>query len=237
MRAVWKREIRGYFYTPLGYIYLLVFILAATFVFFAGNLYPRSSDMAGYYAMLSYLWMLLTPMLVMRLVAGERRQMTDQLLMTAPIRIRVWMTGKFLAAVTMLLMAAALTLLHVLIVAVWGKIHIAEFLTTLLGFVLQGMAFTALDFFVSSLCRSTNTAFLLSLGANLLMWLADLMSDAVTVPVLRGFLEKISLYDRFQPFLTGQLSLANTVYFLAFSSLCVALSIRYVEARRWSERA
>ncbi len=237
MRAVWKREMQGYFYTPLGYVYLLVFILTATLVFFAGNLYPRSSDLAGYYAMLSYLWMLLTPLLVMRLIAGERRQMTDQLLITSPTPIWVWVTGKFLSAVTVLVIAASLTLIHIAIVAIWGRVYAGEFVTVMLGFLLQGMAFTALDFFVASLCRSPTTAFMLSLGANLLMWLADLLADAVSVPVIRMLLARISLYERFQPFLTGQLSVANVLYFLAFSLLCLVLSIRVVEARRWSERA
>ena len=187
--------------------------------------------------MLSYLWMLLTPLLAMRLIAGERRQMTDQLLMTAPSRIWVWVTAKFLSAATVLFIAASLTMIHVAIVAVWGRVYFGEFLTVMLGFLLQGLTFTALDFFVASLCRSPTTAFMLSLGVNLLMWLADLLADVVKVQALRTLLSRISLYDRFRPFLLGQLSFANILFFLTFSALCVVLSVRFVEARRWSERA
>lgn len=235
MKSIWKREMQGYFYTPLGYIYLIVFALSATFIFFAANLYPRSSDVSGYYAMLSTLWMLLTPLLVMRLIAGERRQMTDQLLLTAPMPVSRWVTGKFLAAVTVLFMAALLTCIHMLIVALWGQLFTMEYLTILLGFVLQGMAFTALDFMVSSLCRSPTTAFLLALGANLLVWLSDLLADAIAIPAIQSMLYRISLYDRLQPFLLGQLSVANLIYFVSFSVLCVVLSIQFVDARRWSE--
>lgn len=237
MRAVWKREMQGYFFTPLGYLYLGGFVLGASFVFFAGNLYPRSSDMSGYYAAMSTLWLFLTPLLVMRQIAGERRQMTDQLLLTAPIRIRALVAGKFLAAVSVFAIAALLSLLHVLIVACWGRVYPGEFLTILLGFLLEGIALIALDFLVASLCRAPATAFLLALWANLLVWLSDTLSDAVSWPALQAMLRQISLYQRFQPFLAGQLSPAGVVFFLCFTVLCLALSIRLIDARRWSVHA
>ena len=83
MRAIFRREMQSYFYTPAAYVFMGVF-LALTSVFFGvNNLAGRSSNLMTLIAAMSYLWMLLSPVLTMRLIAGERRQRTDQLLFSS----------------------------------------------------------------------------------------------------------------------------------------------------------
>ncbi|NLZ89058.1 MAG: hypothetical protein GX916_06105 [Clostridiales bacterium] len=235
MRAIWKRELQSYFHTPLGYLYVGIFLLTGSFVFYTGNLYPRSSDMSGFFAMMSYVWMLLSPILVMRQIAGERRQMTDQLLMTSPVSIPRIVLGKFSAAVSVLMISALLSLPLAAITAIWGRLFPAEFITMFLGFVLQGIALTALDFFVTSLLKNAATAFLAAFAVNLFTWLADLVMRAAQNPLLAAIARFFSLYDRFVPFLSGQLSFANIAFYVLFSALMVFLTIRALDARRWSE--
>ena len=178
--------------------------------------------------------MLLTPVLVMRLLAGERKQMTDQLLFTAPVRAGEVVLGKYLAACTVLLISVLLSLVYVLLVALQGRVYPEELFTLYLGFTLQGCAFIALDLMMSSLAKSPATATALAFGANLFLWLATVASSGISSRVVTRLNGFINLYDRLLPFLYGQLSLANILFFLVFSGVCVFGTTQIVNARRWS---
>ena len=72
MRAVYHKELRSYFYTPTGWLFITVFLSLAGLLFYLNNILPRSSDFSAFLSMMSYVWMLLTPILVMRLMAERR---------------------------------------------------------------------------------------------------------------------------------------------------------------------
>ena len=102
-------------------------------------------------------------------------------------------------------------------------------------FLVLGLAFLALDLFVSCFARSQMTAAVAGVGVNLLVWLSDVLADAVTVRWISDSLNFISLYQRFAPFARGQLSLSNVLYNLLFMGVMLFLSVRVLDARRWSE--
>lgn len=235
MGAVYRREMQSYFYTPAAYVFLGVFLSLGSIFFGVTNLASRSGNLLSLIAQLSYLWMLLSPILTMRLIAGERRQHTDQMLFSSPCSLSGLVLGKYFAACTVLLLAVAATGVYALIVAVYGKLYLAETLVGYLGLVLQGCAFIALDLFVSCFARSQMTAVVAGIGVNLLVWLSDILSAAVTVKWIGSALGFISLYQRFAPFARGQLSLSNALYNALFVSIMLFLSVRVLDARRWSE--
>lgn len=107
MRAIFKRELQGYFYTAAAYVYMGVFLTLGCVFFAINNLAARSSDLNNLLWMMSYLWMLLTPILTMRSFAGERKARTDQLLLTSPVSLWGVVGGKFLAACAVLLCSVA----------------------------------------------------------------------------------------------------------------------------------
>ena len=234
MRAIFHRELATYFLTPIGYLYVGVFLSISSLIFGLNNLSSLTSDLSGLFSMMSYVWMLLTPVLVMRLLAGERKQMTDQLLFTAPVRAGEVVLGKYLAACTVLLISVLLSLVYVLLVALQGRVYPEELFTLNLGFTLQGCAFIALDLMMSSLAKSPATATALAFGANLFLWLATVASSGISSRVVTRLNGFINLYDRLLPFLYGQLSLANILFFLVFSGVCVFGTTQIVNARRWS---
>lgn len=235
MRAVYQRELSSYFQTPLGYIFVGVFLAICSLIFGLNNLSALSSDLSGFFSMMSYVWMLLTPVLVMRLIAGERKSMTDQLLFTAPVRIGEIVLGKYLAACTVLLLSVLLSLIYVVLVALQGKVYLGELMTLYIGFTLQGCAFIAFDLMISSLAKSPTTATVLAFGGNLFLWLATIASSGATAMAVKRINGFFNLYDRLIPFLYGQLSYANILFFLLFSGVCIYASVQIVGARRWSE--
>ena len=235
MRAIYHRELQSYFYTPAAYVVMGVFLILGSIFFGIGNLAARSNNMLSLLSQLSYLWMLLSPVLTMRLIAGERRQRTDQLLYSSPCSLTALVLGKYFAACTVLLATVAVTWIYALIVAVYGTLYVGETLVGYLGLVLQGCAFLALDLFVSCFARSQMTAAIAGVGANLLVWLSDVVAAAVSVEAVGEALRFISLYQRFEPFARGQLSFSNVLYNLLFIFVMLFLSVRVLDARRWSE--
>ena len=235
MGAIYRREMQSYFYTPGAYVFMGVFLALSSVFFGVTNRAARSSDYLALLQMMSYLWMLLSPVLIMRLVAGEKRQHTDRMLYASPCSLSGLVAGKFFAACTVLLVTVLATFVYALIVAIYGKLYLAETLVGYLGLILQGCAFIALDLFVSCFTGSQMTAVLAGFGVNLLVWLADVLASAVPVEWVSGILNFISLYQRFSPFARGQLSLSNGLYDLLFIFVMLFLSVRVLDARRWSE--
>lgn len=234
MGAVYRREMQSYFFTPAAYVFIGVFLALGGVFFGVGNLAARSGNMLALLAQLSYLWVLLCPVLTMRLIAGERRAHTDQMLSASPCSLTRALLGKYLAACTVVLLAVGLTLVYPLLVALYGTLYAGETAAAYIGLLLQGCAFAALDLFLSCFARSQMTAAVLGLGVNLLVWLADVLAGAAGGAMGKA-LEFISLYQRFAPFVRGQLSLSNLLYYALFIFIMLFLSVRVLDARRWSE--
>ena len=233
MLSIWKRELQGYFYTPVGYVFMGVFLLLSSVIFFLTIMQTRSSDLLTFIGTMSYLWMLLCPVLTMRLLAEEKQKRTDQLLLTSPVSLSGVVLGKYLAAVTVMMSTVLLTGLFVLIVAIYGQVFTGELLVGYLGFVLQGCAFIALDLFISGCTSSQVTAVVAAFGANFILWMLDLLQSAIRIDWVNRLLSFFSLYERSEPFLMGQLSFASVGYDLAFATAFILLTIHAMDARRY----
>ncbi len=233
MLAIWKRELQSYFYTPVGYVFMGVFLALSGTFFYMLMLGSRSSDVLTFLGQLSYLWMLLSPVLTMRLLAEEKQKRTDQLLLTSPVSLPGIVLGKYLAAFTVMIFTVLLTLIYVLIIAMYGAVYPSELLVGYLGFILQGGAFLALDLFISGCASSQVTAAVTAFGVNLALWLLDLLAGSMTQSWVRDVLYFFSLYDRYNPFLMGQLSFASIGYDLSFIAAFLALTIHRLDSRRY----
>lgn len=233
MLSIWKRELQGYFYTPVGYVFMGVFLTLSSVIFFLTIMQTRSSDLLSFIGTMSYLWMLLCPVLTMRLLAEEKQKRTDQLLLTSPVSLPGVVLGKYLAAVTVMGMTVLATALFVIIVAIYGQVYPGELLVGYLGFVLQGCAFIALDLFISGCTSNQVTAVVAAFGANFVLWMLDLLQSAISIDWVNGILSFFSLYERSEPFLMGQLSFASVGYDLSFAAAFIALTIHMMDSRRY----
>lgn len=233
MNTVRKRELQGYFYTPVGYVFIGVFLTVSSVLFYLEILRQRSGDLPTFIHDMSYLWMLLSPILTMRLLAEEKQKKTDQLLLTSPVSLPGIVAGKYLAAVTVLFMTAGLTLLFVLVVAIYGRVYPAELAVNYLGFILQGCAFAAMDLFLSGCAGTPVTAAVLAFGANFLMWILDLLENAVQAEWISEALRFLSLYRRNEPFVLGQLSFSALLYDLSFIAVFLALTVWHMDRKRY----
>lgn len=233
MIAVWKREMQSYYYTPVGYVFMGVFLALASVMFYLQIMRQRSSDLMTFIGQMSYIWMLLSPVLTMRLLAEERQKRTDQLLLTSPVSLPGVVMGKYLAAATVMLLTVLCTFAFVGIVAIYGQVYPGEVMVGYLGFVLEGCAFLALDLFLSGCAGNQVTAAVMAFGANFALWIMDMLVNEVTVTWISSALDFLSIYGRNEPFLMGQLSFASIAYDLSFTAAMLVLTIHRLDARRW----
>ena len=177
MAAIYRRELKGYFNTMIGYV-IIVFLLAFSGIYFmAYNLnygYPYFS-----YVLSGGIFMLLiaAPLLTMRSFAEERKNRTDQLLLTAPVSLFQIVMGKYLAMITILGIPCAVYLLFPLMIKMQGTAYIlSDYLSTLVYFLL-GCVYIAIGMFVSSLTESQIIAAIGSVGILLLQYLWNGIMD------------------------------------------------------------
>ena len=235
MLVIFRRDFLAYFRTPVGYVFMGVFMSLSGLIFYLYNLQYLSSDLLSFLSQLTLLVMLLCPLLTMRLLCEERQKKTDQLLLTSPVSLGAMVAGKYLAAASVMMLTVLLTNVYTLIIAICGRVYMGEWLTGYLGFTLQSLAFLALDLFVSCFAKNQMTGAVLAFGANFLLWMADLLADRLPFAWMGEALRFVSLYDRCEPFRLGQLSYSAILFFLTFIACCLVAAVRALDARRFSE--
>ncbi len=238
MIAVFKRELRNYFLTPIGYVFMGVFLLVGGIFFTINNMMSGVSDLEGMFSMLNILFMVIVPLLTMRLLSEERRTKTDQLLLTAPVTIWAVVLGKFLAASMVLVISLLGTLSYVAVIAIYSVPYWGLILSNYIGFLLMGAGYIAVGVLMSALTESQLTAAVLTFGVNLLLWLLESIGPSLNVPFLPWLpqaLGGLSLYRRYYSLTSGIISIADILYFVSFVGILLFLTVRVIDKRRWSE--
>lgn len=239
MLSVLKRELRQYFHTPVGYVFLAIFWLLGAVFFFLYNVLSGSADLNQLFGNLTYLCMLIVPLLTMRLFSAERRQRTDQLLYCVPTPLPAIVLGKFLAAVCVLLIALAGTGLYVGVLARYAAPRAGMIAAAYLGYLLLGAAYIAVGVLMSAMTDSQLTAAVLTFAANMLLQLAEMSAPSLHVPFM-PFLPKLlgalSLNGRYAAIASGVVRPVDAGYFLLFITVALALTVYRLRRRRVSGR-
>lgn len=234
MTAVWRKELRSFFLTPVGWVFMSVYLALASLFFYLDILATRSSELLRFIMDLNLLWMFLTPVLTMRLLAEERARRTDQLLFTSPASAAAVTLGKYLAALTVMLATVALTFVYVLVIALYGRVWPGELLTGYLGLIFQGCAFAAVDLLVSAFVRTPVNAAAAGFGVNLALWMVDMAAEKAP-RWLSAILSSVSLYERNYPLMMGQLSFASLLFFASVTAMALGLTVLVLGRHRWKQ--
>ena len=151
MKAIYKREIKMYFNSMIGYVFIAFFVLITAIYFSIQNIMTLSPDFQNILSNVIMMFLILGPMLTMRLLSEEKNKKTDQLLLTAPVSIPSIVLGKYFAAVTVFLISLLITGIFPVILAFFGTVAVAQIIGTYIGFFLLGSAFIAVGLWVSSI--------------------------------------------------------------------------------------
>ncbi len=234
MTAVFKRELRSYFTSPVGYVYLFFFSLVTGFIFFTSNIASASTDTITYFAWMRYLLIIVIPLLAMKLFPEERKNKTDQILITAPISISKMVLGKFLAAYAMFFIGLLPTFLNIAILCVVGYVEIGIVIGNYIGIMCIAAAFLAIAMLMSVMTESMITAFIMGVFSLAVFAVADFIASSLNNTFITKIVNAISVTQRYEQFNQGLFNISTLVYFLSLAVIFLFLSVRVIDKRRWS---
>ena len=224
--AIYRREMRSYFSTPLAYVFIVIFLmLAGIFTFYLGGFFARAqADLEPFFTWHPWLYLFLAPALGMRLWAEERKTGTFELLMTLPVSMGDAVLGKFLAAWSMMAISLALTFPIWITVNVLGTPDNGVIVAGYLGSLLMSGAYLAVSACVSSATRNQVIAFVVSvvlcfifllLGFPLIL---DLFKPLLPGAVI-SFMSTMGFLQHFDSIVRGVVDLRDVLYFITFIGL------------------
>ncbi len=232
INALFRKELKSYFGSPIAYIVLAVF-LVITGWFFQLNLFKENlAHMRSIFDILPFLLVIFAPAISMRLIAEERKSGTMELLMTMPVRDFDVILGKFLAAFVLFAVALAFTLVHVITLLVLGKPEIGPIFTGYFGLLLCGGAYLAIGILGSALTENQIVAFLISfLFAAVLAVFA--FSAMIIPPPLADIIQYLSTTYHFQNIARGVIDSRDVIYYLSLIYLSLLLASRALQQRKF----
>ena len=224
MLAVMKKELKTYFFSPIGYVVMGIFLLCFSVFFYLTVISYGTVDLSIlYYYTALYGLIIIVPILTMRMFAEERKVGTEQLLYTSPRSITGIVFGKFLAALFVVFITELCTLMYLAILFLFGTPHVQTALVTLLGFFLLSMAYVSFGMFASSLTENQIVSAIITIAVLVAPWfLVDLSS----------IFSSIDLIDKFMKFPYGLISMADVISLLSITVMCILITIILVKRRK-----
>lgn len=218
--AVYKRELKGYFATPVAYVFLVIFLFFAGYRTFQQGFFDlRQADMRTFFSNLPLLFVFMVPSAAMRLWAEERKSGSIELLFTLPITVTQAVLGKFMAAWTFLAIALALTFPVPMVVCYLGDPDIGLIITGYIGSLLMAGGFLAIGSFFSALSKNQVVSFILAVVACAILIYAGMPTtisylSSILPAGMLGVVESLSFQTHFDSILKGIIEFKDIAYFL-----------------------
>ena len=211
--------------TPIGYIFIGVFLIAFSISFYFSVLGSGNVKFEAIYYTLPTILVLafIIPLLTMRSFAEERKTGTEQLLLTSPISLTKVVFGKFIAALFIVLITELCTFMYFGILCYYGVPKLTTTFATLLGFLLFVMSYISFGMLTSSITENQIISGIISIGFFIITWV---------LPEFNTSLESFSFINMFYKYTQGQIDIGDTVTFLTFTVTCILLTITVMQRRK-----
>lgn len=237
MCAIYKKELRAYLTSMTGYIFMAV-LLAVTSLYYVANCLVGGYPVFG--AVLSsvyFVLLIIVPVLTMRSMAEEKRQKTDQLLMTAPVSLWKIVLGKYLAMVTIFLIPMAVICLYPLILLQFGSVSLPMAYTAILGYTLFGAAGLAIGLFLSAVTESQVIAAVLTFGVLFFLNMASGIANVIGASgILSSVFNALCIYQPFINFVQGMFDLTGVIYYVTIIALALFLTVQLLQKKHGTYR-
>ncbi len=255
MLAIYRKEMRSYFINPIGYIYLGVFLVFSALLCCYTTIVSGSYQTANYFFYLIISFVILIPILTMRLFAEERKLRTEQLLLTAPVSLTGMVLGKYFAALTLFVSGILISCVNFIPLYViadaeragesYTMSHIGpvtgEIVGSVIAVILLGAALIAIGTLISALTENQLSAAVITIGVIAVMVLLNvlnLLTDADGQPLIGSYairfvIDWISVVSRYTVFSNGLFDFSALLYYVSLSFVFLFLTVRVYEKRRW----
>ena len=242
MLAIFKRELRSYFTTATGYIFLAISLALFGAILGATTLMNATSSTSTYFILVLIILAMILPILTMKSFSEEKRTKTEQLLLTAPVSIPRMVLGKYLAALTMYVIVVIASMLNYIPLYTYTvkdalsstmPPNFVMILGSTIAILLVGMSFIAIGMFVSSLTENQFAAVVITFGILAALLCITIFNGYINSAAIRLILDWFSIYNRFYNFTYGLFDFGALIYYLSVSGVFVFLTIRVFESRRY----
>lgn len=234
MGAVFRREVRSYFTSPIGYIFLAAFYAYTGIMFSSYSLESGYTKLDSLFGSLLIIIVVLVPILTMRTISEEKRSKTDQCLLTAPVGLGSIVLGKFLAAFLIYLLAVSITVVLAVVVSVYGSPDWNVVVGNIVALALVGGAYISIGILCSSFTENQVVSAVSSFIALLLCSFLSTIANILPFDWLQAACGKISFGERYYSFTYGVFDFSNVVFFISAVAVFLFLTVRVLEKRRWS---
>ena len=224
MWAIVKKEFKSYFLSPIGYIYIGVFLLTCSIFFYLDIFVNLSTDFPYMFGSAVTILTFIVPFITMRMFSEERKNGTEQLLLTSPRSITQIVLGKFVAATLVVLVSVLLTLIYFGILSYFGEPQLGKSLIAILGFALLSIAYVSFGMFASSLTENQVVSAVITIAVFVLLWfLPSFSSIFIDFSLMEAF---------FESFYLGTISIKNLVLLVSFTAIFVVFTIMVLQRRK-----
>jgi len=231
-----RREISSYFYSPIAYVAMFLFLVAAGYLFWRDFVPGQPAGMRNIFDWMVWVLVFIIPVLSMGLLSQEWSTGTIEPLMTAPIDETDVVIGKFLGAFGFFVVLMVPTLLYVVLLKLYSQAELGPIFSGYLGILLVGALFVAVGLFCSSLTRSQVIAAVTAVAILFLITIVPWEMLRVEGSTLGGAWRTVAdqgVFNRYADFSRGVINLAHIVFFVAVTSVFLFLTVKVLESRRW----
>ena len=239
MLAIYSKEMRSYFATSIGYIFLACSLVVSAIIFSITTVFSSTADTSLFFSGMIFVLMLFLPVLTMKTFSEEKRTKTEQLLLTSPVSTTQMVLGKFFSAFTMLAIFLLLTSTFILPLNAYVATdssgpNVALVMGNYLALLLVGMCIIAIGVFVSSLTENQFAAIVVTVVILLLLFLMSLFNSMIGSYAVRVVLDWLSIYSRYEAFTYGVLDISALFYYLSMAGVFIFLTVRVFESRKYN---
>jgi len=229
-----QRELGAYFYSPVAYAVLTIFLVISGIFFLILTFSPGAeSSLRDFVDVLPVILLVFLPTLTMRLLSEEFRSGTIETLMTAPLGETEVILGKFLGALIFYFVMLGSTLLYAVLLGIFGQVDVGLLLSTYLGLILLGALYIAVGVFFSACTKNQIIAAIFSVIVLLVFtYLANYLAGKAT-GLLGLCLHHLSIREHYQDFTRGLVDSNHLIFFVTTTCLFLFLAVKVLESRRW----
>lgn len=232
MQGIYQKELMQYFKSMIGYLFIAVFLCIAGAVFYTVNLASLSTDIKVFFSNIIPFLIFLMPILTMRIYSEEKKQKTEELLLTSPLEVHQIVLGKFWAAFTVFAMPLVITLAFPVVLSIYGTMELYVTLGNYVGITLIASSFLAIGMFVSVLSENQIIAAILTYSILIATYSVDTLTYFVSNEALLAVIEFVSVNAHYAKLTYGVLNLVDVVYFLSITVLFLYASVLVIERKR-----
>ncbi len=234
MGAIFRREMNAFFTSPIAYLYFAVFNVFAGIFFFSYCIASGTTDMSGIFMNMFTILLFLIPVLTMKLLSEERKQKTDQCLLTSPVSLTGIVLGKYLAALCVYAISLITFLVYALVISAYAPLNWAVIAGNIVGLFLLGAAFISIGLFISGLTENQILAVIGTFVVLMIIFFSYYFADSINNTLVKKIITVVSFQSRYEKFTTGVFSITGMLFFVSVAVIFNFLAIRTLERRRWA---